>query len=153
MARRVFFIDTYRYYSSGKTAINLNSLRLKSVSWLTLTNHDCYWSMHDVCDMARVRIPVDTSIPAVSEHTYTHPNYYGGTVIVFFSLSYHRFYFPTKLLLVYGRFHPRRPSGQAVVTGVVPSAPRYKPSFLSRIHSVQYSHCSSIFMECKEDQK
>ena len=31
------------------------------------------------------------------------------------------------------RFYPQRPSGQAVVTGVVPSSPRYVPSFLSRI--------------------
>ena len=31
------------------------------------------------------------------------------------------------------RFYPQRSSGQAVVTGVVPSSPRYVPSFLSRI--------------------
>ena len=31
------------------------------------------------------------------------------------------------------RFYPQRFSGQAVVTGVVPSHPRYVPSFLSRI--------------------
>ena len=31
------------------------------------------------------------------------------------------------------RFYPQRPSGQAVVTGVVPSPPRYAPSILSRI--------------------
>ena len=31
------------------------------------------------------------------------------------------------------RFYPQRCSGQAVVTGVVPSPPRYVPSFLSRI--------------------
>ena len=31
------------------------------------------------------------------------------------------------------RFYPQRSSGQAVVTDVVPSPPRYVPSFLSRI--------------------
>ena len=31
------------------------------------------------------------------------------------------------------RFYPQRSSGQAVVTGVVPSPPGYVPSFLSRI--------------------
>ena len=31
------------------------------------------------------------------------------------------------------RFYPQRSSGQAVVTGVVPSPPRYGPSFLSLI--------------------
>ena len=31
------------------------------------------------------------------------------------------------------RFYPQRSSGQAVVTGVVPSPPRYMPPFLSRI--------------------
>ena len=33
------------------------------------------------------------------------------------------------------------------VTGVVPSPPRYVPSIISA-HSVQHSHCSSIFIEC-----
>ena len=32
-----------------------------------------------------------------------------------------------------GKFYPQRSSGQAVVTGVVPSPLRYVPSFLSRI--------------------
>ena len=40
------------------------------------------------------------------------------------------FYFPT--------------SGQAVVTGVVPSPPRFLPSIIIA-HRVQQSHCSSIF--------
>ena len=44
------------------------------------------------------------------------------------------------------RFHPQRSSGQAVVTGVVPS-PRYVPSIFIA-HRVQHSHCSSIFIEC-----
>ena len=35
-------------------------------------------------------------------------------------------------------------SRQAVVTGVVPSSPRFLPSILIA-HRVQYSHCSSIF--------
>ena len=36
-------------------------------------------------------------------------------------------------------------SGQAVVTGVVPSPPRFLPSILIA-HTVQQSHCSSIFI-------
>ena len=35
-------------------------------------------------------------------------------------------------------------SGQAVVTGVVPSPPRFLPSIFIA-HGVQHSHCSSIF--------
>ena len=35
-------------------------------------------------------------------------------------------------------------SGQAVVTGVVPSSPRFLPSIFIA-HGVQQSHCSSIF--------
>ena len=35
-------------------------------------------------------------------------------------------------------------SGQAVVTGVVPSPPRFLPSIFIA-HRVQHSHCSSIF--------
>ena len=35
-------------------------------------------------------------------------------------------------------------SGQAVVTGVVPSSPRFLPSIFIA-HRVQHSHCSSIF--------
>ena len=35
-------------------------------------------------------------------------------------------------------------SGQAVVTGVVPSSPRFFPSIFIA-HRVQHSHCSSIF--------
>ena len=31
------------------------------------------------------------------------------------------------------RFYPQRSSGQAVVTGAIPSPPRYVPSFLSRM--------------------
>ena len=46
----------------------------------------------------------------------------------FFSVSH--FYFPA--------------SGQAVVTGVVPSSPRFLPSIIIA-HRVQQSHCSSIF--------
>ena len=50
----------------------------------------------------------------------------------FFSLVFFfsHFYFPA--------------SGQAVVTGVVPSPPRFLPSILTA-HRVQQSHCSSIF--------
>ena len=45
------------------------------------------------------------------------------------------------------RFSPQRSSGQAVVTGVVPSLPRYVPSIFIP-HRVQHSHCSSILIEC-----
>ena len=45
---------------------------------------------------------------------------------------YHHFHFP--------------PSGQAVVTGVVPSCPQYVPSFFIAL-GVQLSHCSPIFIE------
>ena len=38
-------------------------------------------------------------------------------------------------------------SGQAVVTGVVPSPPRFLPSIFIA-HRVQQSRCSSIFIEC-----
>ena len=38
-------------------------------------------------------------------------------------------------------------SGQAVVTGVVPSSPRFLPSIFIA-HRVQQSHCSSTFHEC-----
>ena len=48
--------------------------------------------------------------------------------IMFFFLAH--FYFPA--------------SGQAVVTGVVPSSPRFLPSIFIA-HRVQQSHCSSIF--------
>ena len=46
-----------------------------------------------------------------------------------------------------GRFYPQRSSGQAVVTGVIPSPPRYVHSIFIT-HRVQHSHCSSIFIEC-----
>ena len=51
-------------------------------------------------------------------------------VCIEFSLPFSRFYFPA--------------SGQAVVTGVVPSFPRFLPSIFIA-HRVQQSHCSSIF--------
>ena len=38
-------------------------------------------------------------------------------------------------------------SGQAAVSGVVPSPPRYVPSVFI-VHKMQHSHCSSIFIEC-----
>eukprot|EP00904_Undaria_pinnatifida_P004167 jgi/Undpi1/13751/HiC_scaffold_9.g03404.m1 len=38
-------------------------------------------------------------------------------------------------------------SGQAVVTGVIPSPPRFLPSIFMA-HRVQQSHCSSFFIEC-----
>ena len=51
------------------------------------------------------------------------------SLILFLSLFSH-FYLPA--------------SGQAVVTGVVPSSPRFLPSIFIA-HRVQQSHCSSIF--------
>ena len=45
--------------------------------------------------------------------------------------------------------YPQQSSGQDVVTGVVPSPPRYVPSiFIAR--RVEHSHCSSIYIECCE---
>ena len=49
------------------------------------------------------------------------------------------FFFFASLLLsssIRRRFSPPRSSGQAVVTGVVPSPPRYVPSFLSLIGGI-----------------
>ena len=43
----------------------------------------------------------------------------------------HYIYFPAQL--VGGTYYPQQSSGQAVVTGVVPSPPQYVPSFLSCI--------------------
>ena len=62
---------------------------------------------------------------------YFNP-YRGLTVNVdpFFFFFFAHFYFP--------------PSGQAVVTGVVPSPPRFLPSIIIA-HRVQQSHCSSSF--------
>ena len=60
------------------------------------------------------------------------------------------FFFSSSLLLsslARRRFYPRRPSGQAVVTGVIPFPPRYVPLFFVA-HRVQHSHCSSISIEC-----
>ena len=50
---------------------------------------------------------------------------------VFFSFFFAPFYFPA--------------SGQAVVTGVIPSPPRFLPSIFIA-HRVQQSHCTSIFI-------
>ena len=59
----------------------------------------------------------------------------GGSIVrrlpvTFFLLFFSHFYFPA--------------FGQAVVTGVVPSPPRFLPSVFIA-HRVQQSHCSSIF--------
>ena len=59
------------------------------------------------------------------------PRYYSDSASFFFFFS--RFYFPA--------------SGQTVVTGVVPSPPRFLPSIVIA-HRVRQSHCSSIFIEC-----
>ena len=50
--------------------------------------------------------------------------------VCFFFFFFSHFHFPA--------------SGQAVVTGVVPSPPRFLPSIFIA-HRVQQSHCSSIF--------
>ena len=52
------------------------------------------------------------------------------SIVIFSSFFVPRIYFPA--------------SGQAVVTGVVPSPPRFLPSIFIA-HRVQQSHCSSIF--------
>ena len=48
----------------------------------------------------------------------------------------------THVFLFFAHFHFPA-SGQAVVTGVIPSPPRFLPS-ISMAHRVQQSHCSSI---------
>ena len=60
------------------------------------------------------------------------------------------FLFSSSLLLVSltrRRFYPQRASGQAVVTGICPSPPRYVPLFFVALR-VKHSHCSSILIEC-----
>ena len=49
-------------------------------------------------------------------------------------------------VLVYSHFPA---SGHAVVSGVVPSPPRYVPSIFIA-HGAQHSYCPSIFIECYE---
>ena len=65
-------------------------------------------------------------------------------LLVFFFFSDH-FYFPAQLV---GGFTLSdlldKPCSQV---GVVPSPPRYVPSFFIA-HTVQHSHCSSSFIEC-----
>ena len=63
---------------------------------------------------------------------------------------YFSFFFKSSLSLSSSTrrtFYPQRSSGQAVVTGVVASSPRYLPSIFIA-HRIQHSHCSSIFIEC-----
>ena len=62
-------------------------------------------------------------------------NYIPGIYIYtrsFFYLLNH-FFFPAQLVRTKLDVYPQRSSGQSVVAGVVPSPPRYVPSFLSRI--------------------
>ena len=56
----------------------------------------------------------------------------------FFFFFDRHFYFPAQLV---GGFYPQRSSGQAVVTGVVPSPPRCVPSFLSLIGFSMLTAC------------
>ena len=62
---------------------------------------------------------------------YSDRAYYELCVVImdFFFFFFAHFYFPAY--------------GQAVVTGVIPSPPRFLPS-ISIAHRVQQSHCSSI---------
>ena len=53
------------------------------------------------------------------------------------------FYLPTLIFIFCSHFYFPA-SGQAVITGVVPSAPQFLPSIFIA-HRVQQSHCSSIF--------
>ena len=69
----------------------------------------------------------DTTEPYVPPDAHTKTTTHQSTKIFFFFSSH--FYFPA--------------SGQAMVTGVVPS-PRFLPSIFIA-HRVQQSHCSSIF--------
>ena len=81
-------------------------------------------------------IPYHTYYHTGTIYTYYHPiiisSYHHDhtrTSDYFFILFFAHFYFPA--------------SGQAVITGVIPSPPRFLPSFLIA-HRVQQSHCSSI---------
>ena len=63
----------------------------------------------------------------------SNPTIRCGDLILILILILSHFYFPD--------------SGQAVVSGVAPSTPRYVPSIFIA-HRVQHSHCSSAFVEC-----
>ena len=58
------------------------------------------------------------------------------------------FYLYITFILFFSSHFHFLPSGQAVVSGVVPP-PRYPPS-VCIAHRVQHSHCSSTFIECIE---
>ena len=66
---------------------------------------------------------------------------------VFLCVFFQIITFTFQLNSYHSRSYPQRSSGQAVVTGVVPSPPRYVPS-ICIAHRVQHSHCSSTFIEC-----
>ena len=72
-------------------------------------------------------------VPGISSTKHKPKHKYERTrASFFFSLLNHHFHFPAQLVR---RFYPQRPSGQAVVTGVVPS-PRYVPSIFIRAKRV-----------------
>ena len=95
-----------------------------------------------MCRSEVVNLPYD-----VQHHHIIVLNIYVRIFLLLF--QFFNFFDPSLLLSssTPRRFYPQRPSGQAVVTGSVPSSPRYVPSIFIA-HRVQHSHCSSIFIEC-----
>ena len=87
----------------------------------------CLSACLSVCLCLCVTFVVFTDCESCTTAISTNPG--SAFVFVFFSSSL-LFSSSTRR-----RFYPQRSSGQAVVTGVVPSPPRYVPSFLSRIGS------------------
>ena len=104
--------------------------------WLVFGNA-CYYyyCIHRCCTSARclvcARTIISISISDTVYTTYSRNSNWPYCTAEEATPAYH-FHFPQ----LAGGFYPQRSSsGRAVVTGVVPSPPRYVPSFLSRIGS------------------
>ena len=97
------------------------------------------WNPFSWCYGVMISVSQGVLIVQQQQSEYQVP----GTVVLLFV-----FFLSSRLLSssTRRRFYPQRSSGEAVVTGVVPS-PRYVPSIFVA-HRVQHSHCSSIFIEC-----
>ena len=74
--------------------------------------------------------PINSNLPFSDFDTSTNQRAVQCSLIFFFFFFLTLYHFPA--------------SGQAVVTGVIPSSPRFLPSIFIA-HRVQQSHCSSIF--------
>ena len=80
---------------------------------------------------ARRELPLGATYPVPPHPGWIWPNPRFRRSSIFFFFFFSHFYFPAS-------------SGQAVVTGIVPSSPRFLPSIFIA-HRVQQSHCLSIF--------